>query len=165
MTSKILSFEKFQTQWEKEHNLQFDMDKDNEPKFKRNVQSTSSPVFTCDHCQEQGKGTPFELPDPTGEVGPQGSFCSRECAKSVALYEVGRDDIANLIDGMAGCVIEPAAPWTQLKVVRQTDGLTREDWADVVPMDEENNLQFDMQGPKVLEGTGMTKKNKNEISI
>lgn len=63
---------------------------------------------------------------------PMGSFCSEECKKACAMYEVGGivgSEMATLIDQMAGMKVQEAAPWTQLEIVRNDGtGLTREDW-------------------------------------
>lgn len=156
-TEPITTFADWEEQWRQEHKLQFPMDVQ-EDTSKRGVQETTSAVFMCDHCQEEGRGVPFELPDPTGEIGPQGSFCSRRCAKAVAVYEIGRDDVADLIDQFAGFTVEPAAAWARLETVVGEGGVTREDWDDEMTLDEDNLTPVEM--PTVVDGTGRVKKNK-----
>jgi hypothetical protein len=160
--AEAMSFQEWQVQWSKKHDPQMKMNEDPEHSTsKRTINKVPSATFVCDHCKEKGTGVPFELPDPTGEVGPQGSFCSKECMKSVSEYELGRQDISDLIDKMAGCAIEPAPPWTQLHTVLKTEGLVREDWTNKMVLDEEDEPDV----PEVNQGTGITKKNKNGISI
>lgn len=158
--AEAMSFEDWQIQWAKDHeSIQMDEDPDHATS-KRMVHEIPSAVFECDHCREKGSGIPFALPDPTGEVGPQGSFCSLRCAKAVSEFELGRDDVSTLIDQMAGCIIEPAPPYVQLKAVLKTEGLVREDWTNEMVVDEEDELDVIVITPEVERGTGITKKNK-----
>lgn len=160
-TTPVYDFAKWEVQWKEKQNAQSLMEVEEDATTKRDVRDSLAPVFMCGHCGEDGRGVPFELPDPTGEVGPQGTFCSARCAKSVALYEIQREDVADLIDKMAGVTIEPAAPWSQLKSVVGEGGLTREDWSDTMTMDEQDRPKDETpEMPQVVDGSGFIKKNK-----
>lgn len=166
-TNPTVNFGEWEAQWkkEKEEGPQSPMELEEVSTAKREVHDSIAPTFMCGHCGEVGRGIPFELPDPTGEVGPQGTFCDKRCGKSVALYEIQREDVADLIDKMAGMTVEPAAPWSKLESVIGEGGVTRDDWSDSMPLDEEDRpLDEVIELPQVVDGTGVIKKIKNEIS-
>lgn len=94
------------------------------------------PNVDCDYifATEASEDNPY-CPDCKIEfphLPSQGSFCSRECAKGCALYEVcgiAGGEIANLIDKMSGCKIHEAPHWSKLEQLRNDGtGVTREDW-------------------------------------
>lgn len=87
---------------------------------------------------------------------PLASCCSDECKKAIALYEIGGaigQEMADIIDQMAGMRVQEAAPWTELEVVKNDGtGLTREDWSP--------NMETEGTGA-IVDGSERSKKKKD----